>query len=292
MNISASKQGEPFDLLYLRPEVPLQDAPEFRVRLFAFLRQHENFAGRSGAARDIVEYLQLEAGYSDLDREIPLASLQDFFANARVGQVLGCITRLQRMFDEKDHAFGYNQPPWRSYKQNWLDHVRRVFREHHLAYDVDAQGGVHPIVDQQFMNDANAAIRALANTKYSSALHDLNTAQTELAKVDRNFKTALCHIFQAVESLAKKLTGAARLTANEAKDIGRTAAQLEPLEANRNATNQLGQSFASWVNAIQEFRHAQEAPSSNQPSERLAIAMISQGYGWLRWLIDIDAARE
>ena len=52
-----------------------------------------------------------------------------------------------------------------------------------------------------------------------------------------------------------------------------------------DAANLLLNSIADWINSIQPYRHGQKDP---HPPMDLAIAMVSSGATYLRWLVEID----
>jgi hypothetical protein len=48
-------------------------------------------------------------------------------------------------------------------------------------------------------------------------------------------------------------------------------------------------SLAEWVNGVHFYRHAQTGTEPVQPPLDLAIALTSQGMGFLRWLAGLAA---
>ena len=56
----------------------------------------------------------------------------------------------------------------------------------------------------------------------------------------------------------------------------------------KNASLKLCDGFKSWVEAAHFYRHADDQPGPAQPPQELTVLMVSQGYGWVRWLATID----
>ena len=49
--------------------------------------------------------------------------------------------------------------------------------------------------------------------------------------------------------------------------------------------------LADWINAAHFYRHGQGSEEPVQPPLELAIAMVSSGGSFLRWIADLDAKR-
>jgi hypothetical protein len=98
-------------------------------------------------------------------------------------------------------------------------------------------------------------------------------------------------VFEALEIATKLLDGrAARLGATEVERylkphcLGRFADG----STERGAANLFLSSMADWVNALQAYRHGQAVEEPNPPPLDLAIALLSSGATYLRFLIEVS----
>ena len=56
----------------------------------------------------------------------------------------------------------------------------------------------------------------------------------------------------------------------------------------QSANAKLLESYKHWINAAHFYRHEEGGEEPSQPSEDLAILMVSQGLSFVRWLAGID----
>jgi len=49
--------------------------------------------------------------------------------------------------------------------------------------------------------------------------------------------------------------------------------------------------FEDWTAACHVYRHAPGEAETSQPSFEIAILMVSQGYGFVRWLAEMVSAQ-
>ncbi len=59
----------------------------------------------------------------------------------------------------------------------------------------------------------------------------------------------------------------------------------------QEAAKKLVQGFTNWVASAQFYRHGQGQEEPNQPPLEVAVAILSSGAGYLRWLIHLDQAK-
>ena len=89
-------------------------------------------------------------------------------------------------------------------EQAFLSQAVRIFREEHLAYEIDAKGGVHPLIDDEFSLAKRATIAALADKKFAVVLSHFEAAVDKLGDgPDMDSKAAIREVFLALETLFK-----------------------------------------------------------------------------------------
>jgi hypothetical protein len=173
----------------------------------------------------------------------------------------------------------------------WLEGVRRIFAESHLAYEIDDQGIVHPAVDQEFQRNRAATIAGLQATRYANSLAAFQRVSDELSAVPPNGKDAWRAVFGAVEGLFRLMFPAAHQLNAGLVDVHLTpliqTLHAQDAIASRAAIKQLA-SFKDWVDASHFYRHESGSEEPVQPPIDLAILAISNGTAFLRWLVAVD----
>ena len=136
-------QNPSFSRLYLRPESPLPDSPRFRRRLATIVPEYQfdSFESRGNVGRFMQSQFGIEVPYFE-GMGGRVFQLEDHFLQAHIHDVLESITAIAR--------FLANGPRRSSASDHWVRTVRRIFAEEHMAYRIDDDGVVHPLVDQAF----------------------------------------------------------------------------------------------------------------------------------------------
>ena len=173
----------------------------------------------------------------------------------------------------------------------WRAFVARVFTEENLTYRVDAKCGIHPRVDQEFDRNRVFAIECLADPRYAAARHAADDAFDQLAKMPMEGKAAARSIFEAAESLAKTTTGSGADLSE-----GFVNKELRPIcdrlfgadEQLKSTTGRLLSSFGKWADAVHPYCHGHERGQPLRLPDDVAVVIVSQGAGFIRWLVDLD----
>ena len=262
--------GQRFSDVYTERGVPTDDSAAARGRIGHFLANLHTWEHHLAAK------LREETGVS-----VYPGYIVEYFDKCDLRQFLNSITCPYLVFPKvprqaADMSAG-----------KWLDFVRKVFKQENIAYTVDDEGGVHPACDQEFDVSRRETIAMLGKPRYAAARKFFDDAIADL-KQPRDTRDAVRKTFDAVENVAKQMLKVARLTANEVRGPLRTIACAGLDGTERDGTNRMIESFAEWVNACHQYRHAPGAPEPQPPSLHLAILMVSQGASWLRWLITLD----
>lgn len=175
-------------------------------------------------------------------------------------------------------------------QDDFISQANRIFREENIAYEVDEEGGVHPVIDRAYAATKQSAILGMSESRYALSLARVDEVDTALMASPPNYIQAIRSVFGANENLFKLMFGAHRLDARSANDkIGRL---LQANYANHpimlRSSAQILKSFGGWIDAAHHYRHEEGAEEPSQPADELAIVLISEGMSFVRWLAAID----
>lgn len=269
--------GKRFSQLYLRRGEPEADSKRMRIRYITkFLelvpeRIHKNLAHQF--ARDLGSEVQ----QSEWDGTILWKRYFEFCA---VRDLVDGVSLVFAILNAVGFSFG----------QKWRDEVNTIFREENLHYHVDTDGCVHYTVDDEFRSLHASAIRVIESSRYANSRTEFEAAYAAMDVTPPNGKVAIRHIFTAVEGLF-------RLMFNKAPRLGGTEIDkyLQPVitllgddPATAQASGKWLRSFKEWVEAAHFYRHEQGQEEPLQPPLPLAVALLSSGAVYLRWLAEID----
>jgi len=154
---------------------------------------------------------------------------------------------------------------------DWYGFVDRALREENVAYVLDEHGGVHPAHDDEFDAARRATIAALGLPRYATARDFFDQSIADL-KPPQDTRDAVRKVFEAVENVAKLMAPQiSRLGATEVEKQIKPLVSKMPSGTEREATNQMLNGLANWVNASQQYRHAPSTQEPEPPSLALAI---------------------
>lgn len=271
-------QNPSFRRLYLRPDSPLQDSPRFRRRLATIVptRFFPLPQDRSAPGTYMASTFGIDVPHGDG----PMGRAYYFeqhFLDAHVHDILDSITAIfQVLVGSGSRANG----------DRWLDAVRGIFADEHMAYRVDELGVVHPLVDQAFEAGRVSAIAALSGEAFNAARAHFDDAIAALEEDDT--RGAVRNCFDAAENLFKLLTGTGQdltqtsVTATLKPIVDRLHSSLDA--ATQSHAARMLSSFADWANAGHPYRHAQGDTEIQAPTQILAVLYLNTGAGFIRWL--------
>ena len=175
--------------------------------------------------------------------------------------------------------------------ENFIDQVRRVFREENMAYDFDDLGGAHPLVDTVYQGSFSATIKGLDGPRYEASRIDVESIDKHLLAEPPDFRQAIRSVFSANENLFKMMyEGTRQLNTRSVKE--KLMSDIQSFYADQETVKITSQKnlegFTDWIDAAHFYRHEQGKPLPNQPTEELALLMISHGLTFLRWLVAFD----
>src|SRR5215831_18375744 len=180
--------GERFSELYLRPEALSPDSGRARHRIGTLFRD----LSFQGQMEPLAAYVGRNLGVAlPGEGRYPSSWLQ-FAKECRIADFLDAVTLVYRYFfwhvSEKAATW-------------WLETVRKIFGEEHLAYEIDDIGGVHPRVDQEFQRNIASAIAGLQSERYQTARELFERASRYVCAQPPNYKQAMRGTWSAVDAL-------------------------------------------------------------------------------------------
>ena len=270
--------GERFSHVYVARGTPTRDSQRFRHRLGAFyygsLRDYRSTFASSISRELGVDVPQVGMTWS-IDR---------FFMEAELRDVLDAITLIWRELTRARQ---------RQLASQWREFVERTLEEENLGYRVDERAGVHYFVDEEFERNRVATIERLASSRYAAVLSEFESAHQKLDEHPADTKGAVRAAFEAVEILSKLMVGENRMQRlttheinNHIKPIVEAAYEDETVAL--TAAKRFLDELIGWVSSIHEYRHGQEVQEPAPPPLGLAVAMVSSGATYLRWLAELD----
>jgi len=269
--------GLPFSQAYLRPGNPVQDDPRFRRRLSALF-------GLIGIpnADPLVTALKLRAGI--IVPSVYMGSdWNQFFEKNPIVDVLDSIGII----------YGLLRASLPKAADHWKTGVATILSEQAMAYRLDEECAVRRLVDEEFDRTRAAAIAGLGAAKYRVAREFFDKAVDALEQTPPDAAGMVRNVFLANEEVFKLMFPAVdRLATGNARNHLKPENSVGTQSA-KTASAEMANAFAKWVAACQQYRHApgeihQGGEDTAAPPLNLAIAMMSSGATYLRWLIAID----
>ena len=277
--------GLRFSHVYLERGPLAPDSQRMRFRLARLIDHFDQFAREPLLSKTVELELGIRSPWSvnnDWPELLPKWQLRD---------VLDLVTvafRVLRIHAKSGRHFGRSSA-------SWLQDVNRIFAEEGVSYKVDDAGGVHFVVDEEHARNVAASIAGLQSPRYANVLHSFEDATKALNEAPPNGKQAIRSTFAAAESLFRLiLPKAPRLGAKEAEGLNASLDMMYSGDKTaRLAATKLLRSFQEWVDAAHFYRHEPgQADSVSQPPLNMAVHMMSVGASHLRWLAEIDSAKQ
>lgn len=176
-------QGKRFSHVYLERGEPRADSARARRRVSSVLWGLNDYE-RSGLGPFVARELgvELPGSYAvDWTRFITSCELRDF---------LDFITLTTKCLLGNGLA---------KTASAWIAEVSRIFQEENLRYRIDARGGVHFFIDEEFERSRTATVSALQPPRYSNVLNAFEQTYIELEATPPNGKGAIRATFSAAE---------------------------------------------------------------------------------------------
>lgn len=285
MTENAAPVGQRYSLVYSEKTAPGKDNPRARNRVYHLIeklvgdldRISSRYSSRSIILSDVSVLLKYELG-------VKIESLQQHFQRCGIVDFLDSVTFSYKFFVL--HKSISDKAPM------FLAEVRRIFSETNLAYRIDDECGIHPLVDVEFEANRIAAISNLSESRYTGALAAFEAAYKAFEANPVNGKESIRCIFESVEIIFKLIfPNVPRIGEVELRQ------NLEPHLQKRysgdraaiNSAIRLSASLGDWVNAAHWYRHGQGAEDPVEPPLITTITLLSAGACFVRWLAELEA---
>jgi hypothetical protein len=279
--------GKRFSLTYLDRGAPVRDSERARFRLAKLTEA----SIKSGYGKSAHDYTEAVAAIVERELGIRFASKAQnggyykrwdwFFARVALPDALDTITLLS------NYMWGHFSLEKK--REQFLAEVARIVEEENLAFRIDEDGSVHPMIDTAFAAATHSTIAALNGSRYSATLELFVAMEDGFKKEPPDYTQSIRSVFAANENLFKLMFSVPRLDAQKAGEkLGPQIQRLTIEGRQLSSSMKLLEAFKDWINAVHFFRHEAGDESLAQPSSALAVALVSQGAAYLRWLAELD----
>lgn len=267
-----------FSTMYCEPEELQQDDALFRKRIarkiFRFIPESEAFK--------VAEHLEDELGIIVNYPTNIIAKWENAFNGINIDKLLSAITEVDR--HRRNSRYPYN-------RSTFVKEINRIFQEESMAYYLDENCIVHPKPDEAYRSSYFSTIRGLQSAELEAAAEEIRKADQYLLQESEDWSKAVLSTFMACENVFKVITRKPRLTSQFIQSDLAPLLNLrysdQPVEA-KNFQRELIKSFASWVEACHNYRHAAGQPEPTPPPPELALQAIANGFSFARWLAEIS----
>lgn len=269
--------GLPFTRVYGERGAPTKDSTRFRVRLWAYIKS--NLADNVISIR---RALELQGGISIDGGHSAQTALDYFYRKHDIADVLDSVTYIYRSLRGLNAAQTHSQAGWRTF-------VAKAMREENLGHRVDEKCGVHYFVDEEFERGRVGTIAALDKPVFAGAAAAFEQAHQHIDAQPPNTKDAVRSMFEAVEILVRQIVPKAKNLSRFVveKELRGACLAVAPQDATEQKVRAgMFDSLADWVDALHNYRHGQGVPEPVEPSEELAVYVLSSGAAFARQLAD------
>jgi len=265
-------EGQRFSQVYLEKGAPVKDSQRMRNRVSAKsyeLLNKDDFK--------LISLIESETG-----AKVPWVgshhSLKSFFEKSDIRDFLDSITIIHQFYRANNNR---NAMQWRAF-------ISRVFKEENIGYQLDAQGGVHFFIDEEFEKNRASVIAGLDTQP--AVKEAFEKAHAFLDSDPQDTSSAVKSVFEAAEILYKHTVDAEGKERLNGFGINKLLKPLfqDHLKANPTeviAMDHLLDGFCDWVEAGHMYRHGQKVDEPAPPSLDFAIQFVSQGAGYIRALL-------
>ncbi len=275
-------KGQLYSRIYLQPTETVRDSARMRMRVARAIKQHIPERRRGTDFGAVVEgELGIEivssGGYNP-----PYVSWESLVRRElSVSDLLNILTMLWRNVDGRG-------------RDNFRNNITRIFAEEAIGFSVDEEMGFHPAFDEEFERSRTSIVRILNSERFRHEADFIALSETALLANPLDGRAAIRAVYDAAENLFKRITGKQNITNGHVRqELASVALQDIPQDGKLNvAVNKILNAFEDWAAACHVYRHAPGEAETVQPTEAIAILMVSQGYGFVRWLADLSAAQK
>ncbi|WP_138919543.1 hypothetical protein [Oceanicola sp. S124] len=274
--------GKLYSRVYLQPTETVRDGARMRMRVLRAIEQHIPSHRRNndfGAAVEGELGIEIVRSSAYVSPYIPWERLVR--QELSVSDLLNVLTMLWRAVgDDRRRTIFRNN-------------ITRIFAEEAIGFSVDEEMGFHPAFDEEFDRSRSSIVRMLSGERFRHESDFIALSETALLAKPLDGRTAIRAVYDAAENLFKRITGKQNITNGHVrKALAPVALQGIPQDGKSNvAVNKMLDSFEDWAAACHVYRHAPGVAETMQPTEAITILMVSQGYGFVRWLAELSVVQ-
>lgn len=272
-------KGQLYSRVYLQPTETVRDSARMRMRIVRAIERHIPRNRRDtgfGAAVEGELGIQIvsSGGYNP-----PYVSWERLVRQElSVSDLLDVLTMLWRNIEGRG-------------RDNFRNNITQIFAEEAIGFSVDEEMGFHPAFDEEFERSRSSIVRILSGEGFRHEADFVALSEAALLANPLDGRAAIRAVFDAAENLFKRITGKQNITnGNVRQKLAAVALQGIPQDGRSNvAVNKILDCFEDWAAACHFYRHAPGQVETAQPTEAIAILLVSQGYGFVRWLAELSA---
>ncbi len=267
--------GQRYSLLYMPPTELTKDSKRFRRRLIKCFE-----AEIGDPSFDFGQVVEQELGIEILvNNGFALYVQWDTYLKHDLRDLLDTITLVGRYVKNKKSLLNQSR---------FIDAIGRIFKEEGVAYRIDAECGIHPSVDATYRANISSTIRGLGVAEYAAAQGFVVRADDSMMPGgDR--REAIRAVFDAVENLFK-MTFQGATSLNKLMIQNHLKPHIERVYIDtvaKRAALKFCEALIDWADACHNYRHAPGEAEPTVSPEELTVALVSQGYAYVRWLADV-----
>lgn len=270
--------GQLFSHVYCDRGSPSKDSELFRRRIGSFC--NSNFSDENyELGKKLVHELGLK-----VPSTMGVYKFDDLFLQIDLKHMLNAITLVWRIAVEL-------RKPYMSVNANkWHAFVKRALHEENMGYYIDAQCGVHYLVDEEFERNRISLLSCLQDDKYTGVKAAFEDAHRHLDSTQPDTKASVRSMFESLEILVRQMVNASNLNKwvaeNKLKQLAQEAYKNDPTAV--KVVESVFDGFGKWIDGMHNYRHGQGLPDPVAPSVGFAVFVLSSGASYLRWLVEID----
>lgn len=274
-------KGQLYSRIYLQPTETVRDSERMRMRV---ARAIERCIPEHRRGTDFGAVVEGELGIEIVSFSISCPSYVSWERLVRqklsVSDLLNVLTMLWRNVDGGD-------------RDRFRNNITRIFEEEAIGFSVDEEMGFHPAFDEEFERSRSSIVRILNSERFRHEADFIARSETALLANPPDGRAAIRAVYDAAENLFKRITGKQNINNTHVrKELTDLALQDIPQDGKSNvAVMKILYAFEDWVAACHVYRHSPGEAETAQPTEAIVILMVSQGYGFVRWLADLSAAQ-
>lgn len=273
--------GELFSRAYGERGEPTEDSAVFRARLQGYVTTN-----LLPHAVQICGALLTDAGITVKRGAAGYIYWDEFFNGGDLLDILSSVTIVHNSLRQIDIKEG-----WRRYHSvRWREFIESAFNEENLAYELDEECGVHPLIDHEFSHNKLSTLICLTDARYEGVRKSFEDAFNHFEKDEH--KQAVRSMFESLEILVRLMVECKNLSAYAVENALKPKV-LPVYEHDKIAVDTISKmmdGFGCWVDSIHNYRHGQGEEEPVEPPKDFTVYVLSSGASCLRWLVGIDEA--